>query len=285
MPPTQPDVARGIATDRSLASSRSARFSTLCALYFAQGVPWGFITIAIVAHLSERGVSQQETGLLISLCLFPWTFKFLWGPIIDSFQLPALGLRRPWIVFAQLMMAATLLAASTNGELTAASTLTLLGWVFFIHNCFASLQDVATDALALDLLEPWERGRVNGFMWASKLVGTSVGGAVMATVIARWGFTAGLRAQSGLILLIMLLPLLLRERAGERLLPWTAGRRMAPAGASVGGGPIAVLRELLRAFSLPATCFAALVAVTAMVCEGLHAPLTPEIYTQRRASW
>ena len=46
-----------------------------------------------------------------------------------------------------------------------------IAWVFFVHNCFASLQDVATDALAVDLLEDDERGRVNGMMWASKLLG------------------------------------------------------------------------------------------------------------------
>lgn len=266
----------------ALADSRRLRLFTLCALYFAQGVPWGFVTIALVAVLSEGGISQQQTGLLVSLAVLPWTFKFFWGPIIDSFRVPSLGLRRPWIVFAEIMMAVTLLLASSNAEIAAAASIVMLGWIFFAHNVFASLQDVATDALAIDLLDESERGKANGFMWGSKLVGMSVGGAGIGSVIARFGFNAGMQVQAVVILLIMLLPLLLRERAGEKLFPWSSGEASAPTYAvHVAASPLWVLRELLRAFSLPTTILAALVAFTALMCEGLHAPLTPEVFTQR----
>jgi PAT family beta-lactamase induction signal transducer AmpG len=279
------------AAEASIAGSRRLRLTTLCALYVAQGVPWGFVTIALVAFLNERGVSRQETATLISMSLLPWTFKIFWGPIIDSFQFPAMGLRRPWIIFAQLMMAATVLLASTDAEITSAETLSLLVAVFFVHNCFASLQDVATDAMAMDLLEPEERGRVNGMMWGSKLVGISIGGAVLATVMVRWSLSAGLRLQALLILAIMLLPLCIRERAGERLLPWSSGRRMAPPGVSVQlssdhwlarlfGGPFAVARELLRAFALPTTALAALVALLTLLNQGFHDAATPAVFTQ-----
>ena len=107
-------------------------------------------------------------------------------------------------------------------------------WVLFFHNTFQTLQDVSTDAMAMDLLPPSERGRMNGFMWASKLVATSLGGIVLATVLVRWGLPLGVRIQAGLVLAIMLLPLFIRERAGEKLFPWSPGRRMAPPGASVG---------------------------------------------------
>ena len=167
----------------NLAEHRWLRFFTLCALYFAQGVPYGFVSIALLAVLSERGVDETQTAALLSLSILPWTFKIVWGPIIDSFRLRSLGQRRPWIVMAQFMMAATLLIAFSSADITTEATLATLGFIFFIHNCFASLQDVATDAMAIDLLDESERGRVNGFMWASKLFGISVGGAGMATVI------------------------------------------------------------------------------------------------------
>ena len=75
----------------NLTDSRWARFTTLCALYFAQGVPWGFVSIALIATLNERGASQQQTGALVSAALLPWTFKIIWGPIIDSYRLRSLG--------------------------------------------------------------------------------------------------------------------------------------------------------------------------------------------------
>ena len=236
-------------------------------------------------------MARQETAVIISMALLPWTFKIFWGPIIDSFQFAAMGLRRPWILMAQLMMAGTLLLASTNQEITDSGTISLLVWVFFIHNCFASLQDVATDAMAMDLLRPDERGRANGLMWGSKLVGISLGGGLLATVLVRYGLTAGMRIQCGVVLLIMLLPLLVRERVGERLLPWTKGRRMAPANASVikegtgfldrlRSGPLGVLSNLRRAFALQTTAAGALFAFLMVVCEGFHDANTPAVFTQ-----
>jgi MFS transporter, PAT family, beta-lactamase induction signal transducer AmpG len=276
----------------SIQTSFPHRLVTLCGLYFAQGVPTGFTTIALVAYLNAEGVSRQQTATLISLALLPWSFKLIWGPIIDSFQLPALGLRRPWIVLAQLGMAATLLAASTSDNLTEARTIGFLAAVFFVHNTFQTLQDVATDAMAMDLLPPNERGRMNGFMWASKLIATSLGGVVFATVLVRWGLPLGVRIQAGLVLAIMLLPLLVRERAGEKLFPWSPGRRMAPAGASVRvagelkglrralAGPVSVVKELWRAFGLRTTAIAAIAALTSIACEGFHDALTPAVFTQ-----
>ena len=277
----------------SIASSFPHRAVTLCALYFAQGVPNGFLTIALIAYLSAAGVDTVQTAKLISFALLPWSFKLIWGPIIDSYQLPALGLRRPWIVFAQVGMAATLLIASTSDSLTDPKTINFLGLVLFVHNAFQSLQDVSTDAMAMDLLPPNERGRMNGFMWASKLVGTSIGGIVLTTVLVRFSLTLGVRLQAGLVLAIMMLPLFIRERAGEKLFPWSPGRRMAPEGASVkvpgeaiGGlrraiaGPVRVARELRRAFSLSTTALALVVSFVMIACEGFHDVITPAVFTQ-----
>ena len=143
----------------NLQDNKLARVSTLCALYFAQGFPWGFMTVALVAFLAEYGITVQQSGELIAMAILPWTFKLLWAPLIDTVNYPAMGRRRPWILFAQLMMAITLITMATSGNLT--SDLTYLAWMFFLHNCFASLQDVCTDALAVDILKPKERGKVN----------------------------------------------------------------------------------------------------------------------------
>jgi PAT family beta-lactamase induction signal transducer AmpG len=114
----------------------------------------------------------------------------------------------------------------------------------------------------------------------------------MATVLVRWGLPLGVRLQAGLILLIMLFPLCVRERAGEKLFPWSPGKRMAPAGASVlaagaavglrgaATGPMRVAKELFRAFSLRTTAVALVVAFTMIVCEGFHDALTPAVFTQ-----
>ncbi|MFT5057563.1 MAG: PAT family beta-lactamase induction signal transducer AmpG [Planctomycetota bacterium] len=263
----------------TLSESKSKRTTLLCLLYFCQGVPWGFATIALLATLSEAGHSRADTATVVALAVLPWTFKFIWAPLIDSFRAPALGLRRPWIAFAQLCMAGTLLAAWTNGGLESSATLTHLAWVFFVHNCFASLQDVATDALAVDLLEDQERGRVNGLMWSSSLFGVAVGGAGMATIAAWYGLPTAILVQVGLLMAVFVLVIRWRERPGERMFPWSVGTSHSSV-TDQAPGLVFTLRELKRAFSLRTTLMLVVVAATMSIAGGLYEPVTTEFFVQ-----
>ena len=87
----------------------------LCALYFAQGIPWGFMTIALVSYLTERGVGDADAGKLTYIVLVPWTFKLVWAPLIDTLTIRSMGRRRPWIIGAELMMAVSLLGLLAMG--------------------------------------------------------------------------------------------------------------------------------------------------------------------------
>ena len=141
----------------TLSEDRWLRIGALCGLYVAQGIPFGFVTIALVAHLADRGVSTADIGAVIAMTSLPWTFKFLWGPFIDRFSFPAMGRRRPWILFAQTAMATTLAVMIFVPDL--ADNVRVVVWLVCLTNVFASLQDVAVDALAVDLLPASERGR------------------------------------------------------------------------------------------------------------------------------
>jgi PAT family beta-lactamase induction signal transducer AmpG len=258
---------------QSLAGNRTRRARLLCLLYFCQGFPWGFATIALLATLSEAGHGKAETATVVALAILPWTFKFIWGPIIDSVRMPSLGLRRPWIAIAQLFMALTLIAAATSGSMASDATLTYLAWVFFVHNCFASLQDVATDALAVDLLQPNERGRVNGWMWGSKLAGIAFGGAGMATVIAHTSLRTAVVLQALITLCVLALVIARRERRGEKRFPWSSGSAQHH-GATADFGILLTARELRRALSTRTTAMLVAVAGTFSIAEGLYDPLT-----------
>jgi len=248
-----------------LKENRHLRAGLLCLLYFAQGFPWGF----------------DQTAMITALAILPWTFKFAWAPMIDTFRMPAMGLRRPWIAIAQTGMAATLFGAWFTGNLGESTTITYLAWVFFAHNCFASLQDVATDALAVDLLEDKERGRVNGMMWGSKLFGISAGGGGMGYIIANWSIQTAVLIQAVGILVILVVVLSVRERRGERLLPWSSGSSQISRSHHVPGGVLGVIRELFRALSMRTTFLAVLMAGTVNLGEGLYVPLTTELFVQK----
>ena len=263
----------------TLSGNRGRRTLLLCLLYFSQGFPWGFATIALLATLSEAGHGKGETATVAALAILPWTFKFIWGPVIDSFRIPSLGIRRPWIAIAQFFMALTLLFAAGSGAMSSAATLTFLAWVFFVHNCFASLQDVATDALAVDLLADSERGRVNGMMWGSKLLGIAVGGAGMATLIAHTDLATAVVVQALMVMAVLGLVIAWQERPGEKRFPWSTGAAQGVVPHHTFGVWL-TLSELKRALSTRTTFMLVLMGAIYTMAEGLYDPLTVEVFVQ-----
>jgi PAT family beta-lactamase induction signal transducer AmpG len=219
----------------TLVDSYRARVITLSALYVAQGVPWGFITVTMVTFLAAEGADAGDLAYLLTLGTLPWSFKFLWGPVIDRFQLPELGRRRPWILIAQTGMIALLVTMLMVPDLT--NNISLLGALFFVYNVFTALQDVSTDALAVDVLQSHEFERVNSYMFTAKSLGGVIGGAGLGTIIGIVGIKGAFLIQIPILVAIMMVPLFMRERPGEKRFPWDEGEVVEAAddGAALGG--------------------------------------------------
>ena len=205
----------------TLVDSYRARVITLSALYVAQGVPWGFITVTMVTFLAAEGADAGDLAYLLTLGTLPWSFKFGWGPIIDRFQVPELGRRRPWILIAQTGMVALLITMLLVPDLT--DNISLLGALFFVYNVFTALQDVSTDALAVDVLQSHEFERVNSYMFTAKSLGGVIGGAGLGTIIGTVGIKGAFLIQIPILVVIMMVPLFMRERPGEKRFPWDEG--------------------------------------------------------------
>lgn len=204
---------------KTLVESYSARVLTLCALYVAQGIPWGFITVTFVTYLAAEGFAAKDLAMLLTLGTAPWSIKFLWGPVIDRFQYRPMGRRRPWILIAQTGMITllTLMVFFIDVD----KDVTTIAYMFLVYNVFTSLQDVSTDALAVDILKPQELEKVNGYMFTAKTLGGMIGGAGLGTIISYTGIRGALIVQIPMLLAIMMVPLYMRERPGEKLLPWS----------------------------------------------------------------
>src|SRR5690242_11133519 len=149
------------------------------------------------AYLSSRGFDERTLGLVYAMSYWPYVFKWLGGPLIDLVQIPRLGRRRPWIIFAQAMMAATALALIAVHD--PAESVGLLVVLVLTHTVFNALQNVAVDALAIDLLDKSERGRANGFMYGAKYAGGIVGASGLGFVLGKFGFATAIVAQVALL--------------------------------------------------------------------------------------
>ena len=232
---------------------------------------------ALLSFLASKGLTIAESGQLTAMATLPWTFKLFWGPVIDSFIYEKMGKRRPWILFAQIGMALSLVAMIFMGDIS--ENISLLGWMFFLHNCFASLQDVSCDALAVDVLLPEEQGKVNGAMWGSKIIGTGTGAAAMGTLLVSNGLVFTILVQTLLMLVIMIFPLFILERPGEKRFPWSkGGDSSTDLNHSNSHSPLTVIKDLITAFSKAPCYYAALFIIISAINQGINGAVLPVFY-------
>ena len=130
------------------------RLLVVMLLGFASGLPLALTGQALQAWMTLEGLDVATIGFL-SLVGLPYTFKFLWAPLMDRFDLPWLGRRRGWLVATQLALAAVLWALSGSSPSAALQVFALLA----VALAFVSAsQDVVIDAYRTDLLPAPERG-------------------------------------------------------------------------------------------------------------------------------
>jgi PAT family beta-lactamase induction signal transducer AmpG len=267
-----------------LNQNRPLRLTTLCVLYLAQGIPDGFVRIALKTYLIGQQVPVEAVGSVVAMVSWPWALKFLWGPFIDRFGYLPMGRRRPWILAAQFGMACTLGAMLFIPELT--SSIRMLALMVLLVNIFASLQDVSVDALAIDLLPAKERGVANGFMYGSNYAGSFIGGAILGQCILLYGFPTAVATQVSILLMIMAFPLFFRERRGEVLLPGLGkDSKQSPQEAVRRPSSLRQLFGLLiKGFSLRSSRLAALLAVLSLVTVNSHLIFWPA-HVQHQLGW
>lgn len=135
-------------------AARAHRLAIAVVLGFASGLPLALTGQAMQAWLTQDGVDLATIGFL-SLVGMPYTFKFLWAPLMDRFELPGLGRRRGWLVLTQLALAGALFALSQTSPAASIRAFALLAvTVAFL----SASHDVVNDAYRTDLMKPAERG-------------------------------------------------------------------------------------------------------------------------------
>jgi PAT family beta-lactamase induction signal transducer AmpG len=184
------------------------RIVLLGCLYFAQGLPFGFFIQAVPVLLRSSGESI-EVSTLATLLAFPWGLKFLWAPVVDRARPGGAGRRRKFILPAQALIAVTLgvLSFFPPGRLGFGP----LCAAFFVVSLLSAMQDVATDALALDLLADDQRGLGNGVQVGGYRLGMIAGGGGVLLVIQDLGWRTSFLGMAALIVAAAIPILLFRE--------------------------------------------------------------------------
>lgn len=194
--------------------SRAQKITLLVALYFAQGLPFGFFTIVLPATLRQAGLPLTTISLVSVLLTLPWLLKFLWAPFVDH-----RGTRRAWLLSLQT---SALIVAIAITQLPLESSYVLLFAMAFTFNLIAATQDIATDGLAVRMLDARELGIANGIQVGAYRVGMMFGGGLLLKVYDLTDWTVTFAGMAGLIAITMIPVLVMREpSATGHLVPRT----------------------------------------------------------------
>jgi MFS transporter, PAT family, beta-lactamase induction signal transducer AmpG len=131
----------------------SKRVGMLIALGFASGLPLALTRTTLSAWMTNAGVNLKTIGIF-SLVTLPYSFKFVWAPILDRFSFPLFGRRRGWMALTQVgLLISIWIMADINPKSAPLAIAALAVLVAF----FSASQDVVADAYRTDVLPPAER--------------------------------------------------------------------------------------------------------------------------------
>jgi len=193
-----------------LNESKFFKYFLFSSLYFAFGLNAVFLSLILPLYLLDVKISPELITIVISIMTLPMYIKFVWGGIIDYFI--RFG-RKPFIVYGGLLTFFCLIILSfidPGAALIPFIIIELFSWVgigFFT---------ISLDALVISTTIENERGKINGVMFAAQNGGLA-GGALLLPFIAKTlGYNMVFLITGFIILPIILIPLLLKEKKIEK---------------------------------------------------------------------
>ncbi len=133
------------------------RMITMLLLGFSSGFPLLLVFGTLSLWLKNAGLSLVVIGFF-SLTKIPYSFKWLWSPIVDRVSLPffhKFGRRRGWALFSQLLLLFGILGMALQNP--AYCPYMMAVFAFFVA-FFSATQDIVLDAYRIESFNNREQG-------------------------------------------------------------------------------------------------------------------------------
>jgi PAT family beta-lactamase induction signal transducer AmpG len=124
---------------------------------FSSGLPLYLLFNLVPAWLRSEHIDLKTIGLF-ALIQFPYTWKFLWSPLLDRYVIPAFGRRRGWMLLTQIGLFAVIAAM---GGFSPQNDLHTIAWIATLLAFLSATQDIVLDAYRRELLSDTELGLGN----------------------------------------------------------------------------------------------------------------------------
>lgn len=199
------------------ASVLNLRMLTCIAIGFSSGLPLYLLIQFVPAWLRESGVDLSTIGL-ISLVLFPYTWKFLWSPLMDRFTPFKLGRRRGWMLLTQLGLLVSMASlALFNPQTDLRFIIPVVGVIAFL----SASQDVVIDAFRRELLSDEELGFGTGLSIQAYRIASFVPGALGLIMVGYVPWSYAHLTIAGFMLVGLITTLCIKEVAVSYAPPGT----------------------------------------------------------------
>ena len=184
---------------------------------FTSGMPLYVLIQLVPAWLRSNEVDLATIGLF-SLVSLPYTWKFLWSPIMDRFAPPFLGRRRGWALITQVGL---LISIGMLGVFDPGQSLGVIVGVVFAVALFSASQDIVIDAYRRELLADDELGTGNSFFINAYRLSSLVPGSLALILSDHLPWSSVFWITAAFMAVGMVTSLVIREVSDDTLAPHT----------------------------------------------------------------
>lgn len=193
------------------------RMLTCVFLGFASGMPLWVLISLVPAWLRTEGIDLATIGLF-SLMTLPYTWKFIWSPLMDRYRPPFLGRRRGWALITQVVLLATIGALGLCDP--TASLFPILALVFII-SFFSASQDIVIDAYRRELLADDELGTGTSIHINAYRLSALVPGSLALILADHFSWTTVFAVTAVFMTVGIVMTLVIPEVSDDQLAPHT----------------------------------------------------------------
>jgi MFS transporter, PAT family, beta-lactamase induction signal transducer AmpG len=168
-----------------VAERRAAPFAWIAALAFASGFPFGLINEALPVYLRSGGASLVDVGF-VAAATFPWTFKFLWAPVLDR-----TGTRKQWIAGCLVLL---VLVIPLIARVDASQHAQVFFGLIVLAVTLSATQDVAIDAFTIQATPREQLGLANSVRIGAYRTAMLVSGGAIIWLAGRKGWPVAFTA-------------------------------------------------------------------------------------------
>ncbi len=206
--------------------SRNFLFYMFGALYFVQGVIQAYQLNFFKPHLNAVGIPADKIATLAGLALVPFMLKWVFGILSDRVNLFGKGYRMPYMIVGLILSAFAFGSAFWVDPADQFGTMTV---IILIGVSAMTLFDATADALAVDIVQPEDHGRVQSVMTGGRAAGFIILSAVFGVVAARVGYSAIFLVMGIIILFPLIMVFQVKEpdqRAEREKFNWGAFKQL-----------------------------------------------------------